>query len=82
MLEMFRLLGRLLGHTVCSAIGMLIALIISLWTGISIVLCLALFGIAAKPVPGFARDASRGDDIALEHHALNDRREGLVLATQ
>ncbi|MCW5555763.1 MAG: hypothetical protein KIS67_26850 [Verrucomicrobiae bacterium] len=61
---------------------MMIALIISLWTGISIVLCLALVGIAAKPAPGFARETTLGDEIALEHHALHDRREGLVLATQ
>lgn len=61
---------------------MLIVLVISLWTGISVLLGLALLGIAAKPVPGYARDAGMGDESALEHPAFSDRREDLVLAVQ
>lgn len=61
---------------------MLFALIISLWAGVTVVLCMALFGLAAKPVPGFTRDGNTGEEIGLMNSAHRGHSENLVLAAQ
>lgn len=40
------------GHSLCFHSAMVIVLIISLWAGLSTVVCLALLGMAARPLPG------------------------------
>jgi hypothetical protein len=53
------------GHSLCFQSAMVIVLIISLWAGLSTVVCLALLGMAARPLPGLDANAVAAGEMLI-----------------